>query len=212
MKRAARSSSSSPQVTCRIHRGFQRTHGASTGRQHPLSGGVSDHLAGRKPGRPTGHFGWCLTPRDCCWRPLRPWRRQAGGRERRPRTTGGNLHDDLQLSHGPAARQSCSSTKGNSATQTNPGGTPRGRVLFPPPVPPWERIDDAANLKYDRAVYSAIFSREGRGDAVHCPFKPKRSHSDRAAVAARLSISDHPSRPAKRTSARPGCTNTRWPG
>jgi hypothetical protein len=80
-----------------ITAGFHRTDRAGTGRQRPFSGGVSDHIAGRRRGRPRGHFGWSLTPRDCCWRPLRQRRHKAGGKERRPRTTARNLCDDLQL-------------------------------------------------------------------------------------------------------------------
>jgi hypothetical protein len=68
--------------------------------------GVSDHVRGRRLGRPSGHFAWSLTPRDCCWRPLRQWRHHAGGTERRPTSTACNLHDDLQLSRGLARRES----------------------------------------------------------------------------------------------------------
>ena len=68
-----------------------------------LQRGVSDHIRGRGLGKPCGHFAWSLTPRYCCWRPLRQGLHQAGGTERRPRTTGCNLHDDLQLS--PQARR-----------------------------------------------------------------------------------------------------------
>jgi hypothetical protein len=36
----------------------------------------------------------------------RQWRHQAGGTERRPRTTGCNLHDDRQLPDALTARES----------------------------------------------------------------------------------------------------------
>jgi hypothetical protein len=65
---------------------------------------MSDHIAGRSRGRPIGHFGWSLTPRCCSWRPLRRRLHQSGGIERRPRTTGCNLHDDRRL---PDALTAC---------------------------------------------------------------------------------------------------------
>jgi hypothetical protein len=70
-----------------------------------------------------------------CWRPLQQWRHQAGGIERRPRTTGCNLHDVLHLSHALAVRQSSSSTIAGVTTETSPGGTPRAEGVFPPVFP-----------------------------------------------------------------------------
>jgi hypothetical protein len=97
---------------------------------------VSDQLAGRRLGRPSGHFGWSLTPRNCCWRPLWQWRHQAGGTERCPRTTGFNLHDGLQLSCGLAARQSCSSTRTNPRSRRIQGEHLARRGCSPPVFPP----------------------------------------------------------------------------
>ncbi len=76
------------QIGRRIHRGFQRTDCAGTGRRHLSSRGVSDHVRGRRLDRSSGHFAWSLTPRDWCWRPLGHWRHhaaaQSAARERRP--------------------------------------------------------------------------------------------------------------------------------
>ena len=77
---------------------------ADTDTDSLFSRGVSDHVAGRRLGRPSGHFAWSLTPRDAVG-DLRQWRHQAGGTVRRPRTTARNLRDDLQLPYALAARE-----------------------------------------------------------------------------------------------------------
>jgi hypothetical protein len=99
--------------------------------QHPLRGAVSDHIAGRRRGGASGHFAWSLTPWNGCCRPLRQQRHQAGGTERRPRTTGCNLHDDLQLPDALAARESVSLTGRNPRSTGVEGGTPRTRPCSP---------------------------------------------------------------------------------
>jgi hypothetical protein len=102
---------------------------------------MSDHFAGRWLGRPSGHFAWSLTPRYCPWRPRRQWLHQAGGTERRPRTTGCNLHDDLQLSAQARRAPVMFFGQDKSSTQTNPGGTPRAEGCSPPCSPPVFPLD-----------------------------------------------------------------------
>ena len=96
-----------------------------------LQRGVSDHLRGRGLGRPSGHFGWSLTPRDCSWRPLRQWRGQAGGTERRPRTTGCNLLDILQLPEALRRARVALVAQDKSSMRANPRGTPRAEGCSP---------------------------------------------------------------------------------
>ncbi len=114
--------------------------------------GVSDHIRGRGLSRPKGHLGWSLTPRDCCWRQLRQRRHQASGTERRPRTTGCNLHDDQQLPDPLTARESQLVDPDLSRDVGNPGGTPRARVLFPYCVPPLEALIEQRSLSTHTAV------------------------------------------------------------
>ena len=118
------------------------TVGADTDANSLFSRGVSDHIGGRRLGRPSGHFGWSLTPRDCCWRPLRQWRHQAGGTERRPTTTACNLRRRLAVVPRRSPRASrCSSTRTRSSTRDQSrGNTSRGGGV-PPRVPPLEGAD-----------------------------------------------------------------------
>ncbi len=123
------------QITGRILRRFQADRPRSLGAPTLFQRGVSDHVPGRRLGRPSGHFGWSLTPRDCCWRPHGQWRHDAGGRERRPTTTACNLRGDSRLSSAPDARESPAATWEEPSTLCCPGGTPRARALFPHRVP-----------------------------------------------------------------------------
>jgi len=96
-----------------------------------LQRGVSDHIRGRGLGRPSGHFAWSLTPRDCCWRPLRWWHHQAGGTKRRPTTAISNLRTDTQLRCVLAGREWRSWTKKNPRRRGIQGGTPRAKPCSP---------------------------------------------------------------------------------
>jgi|SRR5215204_7181498 len=120
-----------------------------------LQRGVSDHIRGRGLGRPRGHFGWSLTPRDCCWRPLWPFRHQAGGTERRPRRTGRKLHDVRQLPDVLTVRESGLIDQEISSMRPTAGGTPRAHGVFPP-VFPLEALIDQRSLDARPAVANEI--------------------------------------------------------
>jgi hypothetical protein len=71
------------------------------------------------------------------------WRHQAGGTERRPRTTVCNLHEESPLSYALAARESPAATWEDPSTLCCTGGTPRARAGSPrcsPPFSPKEAI------------------------------------------------------------------------
>ena len=59
---SVKSVENSAKFSHRLHVEFTAASSGLTVRQHPFSGGVSDHIAGRGLGRPSGHFGWSLTP------------------------------------------------------------------------------------------------------------------------------------------------------
>ncbi len=134
----------------RNSRGDRRILMALTRAPTPFQRGVSDHVAGRGLGRPSGHFGWSLTPRDCCWRPLRQWCHQAGGIERRPMTAGRNLRGESPLSSALAARETSVATCGGAFNTACPGGTPRARALFPLRVPPRSRQAELGSVSARR--------------------------------------------------------------
>ncbi len=109
----------------------KRTDRAHAGRQHSFSGGVSDHVAGRRLGRTGGHFGWSRTPRDWRWRPHwqcgTRWAAQSAARRRRPVTC--------------ATRCSCSAPSPRASRVRRPGralvaGASRGNTSREGPVPP----------------------------------------------------------------------------
>ena len=95
---------------------------------------MSDHIAGRRLGRPSAHFGWSLTPRDCCWRPLRRWRYETGGTGRRPTRTPVTCATTSSCSVTSRARAAFVDQE-QSSSQNDPGGTPRARALFPSVFP-----------------------------------------------------------------------------
>jgi len=117
------------------------TFGADTDTDSLFSGGVSDHVPGRRLGRPSGHFGWSLTPRDWYWRPHGQWRYQAGVMERRPTTMACNLRGDLQLSSVFGARESPAPAFEDSLGAVPPRGEHLARGPVPPPCSPLEALD-----------------------------------------------------------------------
>jgi hypothetical protein len=117
-------------IAGRVHRVLQRTDGAATGRQHPLSGGVSDHIAGRRLGRPCGQFGCSrhgIAVGD------RTGRAAPSGRHRAPPEDDGLQPARRSAVAGCARRARVALVdQDGSSIWANPGGTPRAEGVFPP--------------------------------------------------------------------------------